>query len=201
MHVGWAFEDFRVVDGGVAICHFDMAPALQRREDHEEIGDAVALIFVVVSRGLSRLGWDRRTGLGNQLLGGLVQAHQRTGGISRLLVGFQHVFHGGDEARAGFGRDHPLPIAVRLERVFLASVRSYCRWPYRRCLIRRLSLRADVGSSARTPPEPASKPERSVWPPPRRRRSAAGRSWGCICASASPRTPPQPVADACERHC
>src|SRR5208337_850723 len=32
--------------------------------------------------------------------------------------GFQHVLHGGYEARAGVGRDHPLPIAVRFERVF-----------------------------------------------------------------------------------
>ena len=36
---------------------------------------------------------------------------------------------------------------------------------------------------------------------PPRRKSAAGRSWGYICASPSPRTPPRPVADACERHC
>jgi len=36
----------------------------------------------------------------------------------RPLVGFQHVFHGGNEARIGFGRDHPLPIAVRFKDVF-----------------------------------------------------------------------------------
>src|SRR5208282_4956985 len=65
-------------------------------------------------------GGDRRARLGDQLFGGLVQAHERTIGVSRSLVGFQHVFHGGDEARIGFGRDHPLPIAVRFKGVFLS---------------------------------------------------------------------------------
>src|SRR6516164_1400625 len=104
----------------MVVSHLDMAPALQRREDHEEVGDAVALVFVVVSLGLSGLGRDRLAGLDDQLLGGLVQTHERTIGIARPLVGFQHVFHGGDEAGVGVGRDHPLPIAVRFERVFFS---------------------------------------------------------------------------------
>src|SRR5208337_3661205 len=58
-------------------------PPLQRREDHEEIGDAVALIFVIVTCGLAGLGGDRRARLGDQLLGGLVHTHERTIGISR----------------------------------------------------------------------------------------------------------------------
>jgi len=57
---------------------------------------------------------------GDQLFGGLIQAHQRTIGISRLLIGFQHVFHGGHEGGVGVGRDHPLPIAVRFEDVFFS---------------------------------------------------------------------------------
>ena len=110
--------DFRVVDRGMTVCHFDMAPALQWREDHEEISDAVALVFVVVSLGLSGLGRDRLAGLDDQLLRSLVQTHERSIRISRPLVSFQHVFHGRHEAGVGLGRDHPLPIAVRLERVF-----------------------------------------------------------------------------------
>src|SRR5208337_1386007 len=39
-------------------------------------------------------------------------------GIMRLLVGFQHIFHVGDEGRVGVRRDHPLPFAMRFERVF-----------------------------------------------------------------------------------
>ena len=40
-------QDMSVVHGGVTIGHLDAAPAFELREHHEEIGDAVALIFVV----------------------------------------------------------------------------------------------------------------------------------------------------------
>ena len=32
----------------------------QRREHHEQIGDAIAFVFVIVTRWLSRFGGDRR---------------------------------------------------------------------------------------------------------------------------------------------
>src|SRR5208337_713274 len=96
----------------------DAAPALQRRENHEYIGHAVSLVFVIVPDGASRFGGDRRARLDDQLLGGLIQTHEGTIGIARLLVGFQHVFHGRDEAGVGVRRDHPLSIAVRFEDVF-----------------------------------------------------------------------------------
>ena len=35
-----------------------------------------------------------------------------------------HRMHGGYEAGIGFGRDHPLPIAVRFKDVFLTSARA-----------------------------------------------------------------------------
>src|SRR5208283_4138463 len=37
----------------------------------------------------------------------------------RPLIDFQHVFHVGDEGRAGLGRDHPLLLEMGLENVFL----------------------------------------------------------------------------------
>src|SRR6185437_541398 len=70
--------------------------------------------------GLSWLGRDRRARLNDQLFRGFIQTHQRTIGITRLLVGLQHVFHRRDEAGAGVGRDHPLPVAMRFERVFFS---------------------------------------------------------------------------------
>jgi hypothetical protein len=36
-----------VIHGGVAIRDFDMPPAFERREHHEEIGRAVALVFII----------------------------------------------------------------------------------------------------------------------------------------------------------
>ena len=180
--------------------HFHAAPALQRREDHEEIGDAVALVFVVVTSGSSGLGRDRGARLGDQLLGGLVQTHERTIGITRPLVGFQHVFHGGDEARIGFGRDHPLPLAVRFKDVFLTSADR---------IVARLldDVQFDDFSSSRrrvqrANPSGAGEQARAISfasaaPSNIRGRAELGLNFG----SASPQTPPRPSADACERHC
>jgi len=56
MQVGEFFQHLRVIDGGVVVGDLDFAPALQRREHHEYVGDAVALVFVVVPGDASRLG-------------------------------------------------------------------------------------------------------------------------------------------------
>lgn len=58
-------------NGSVVVGHFHAAPALQRHEYHEEIGDAVALVFVVVTGGLSGLGRNATSRLGDQLVGAL----------------------------------------------------------------------------------------------------------------------------------
>jgi hypothetical protein len=44
-----------------------------RREHHEQIGDAIAFVFVIVARRLSRFGEDRRARLDDQLLRGFVR--------------------------------------------------------------------------------------------------------------------------------
>ena len=62
------FEDMRVIHRGVAVRDLDMPPALQGREQHEQIGCAVALIFIIVSRRSARFPLDRRACLGDQLL-------------------------------------------------------------------------------------------------------------------------------------
>ena len=68
--------------------------------------------------GSSGSGRNRSARLDDQLLGGFIQTDEGAIGIARLLVSFQHVFHGGDEAGVGVRRDHPLPIAVGHEDVF-----------------------------------------------------------------------------------
>jgi hypothetical protein len=102
----------------VAVGDLDAAPTLQRRENHEYIGHAVSLVLVIVPDGSSGSGRNRSARLDDQLLGAFIQTDERAIGIARLLVSFQHVFHGGDEAGVGVRRDHPLPIAVGLEEVF-----------------------------------------------------------------------------------
>src|SRR5689334_10033170 len=120
MRVGQLLEHLGIIQCGVAVGDLDVPPTLQRREHHEQIGDAVARILVVVSRWASRLGRDRHPGLADQLLGGLVETNHRTRRIVRPLINLQHVFHAGYESGIGLGRDDPLLLQMRLERVFLS---------------------------------------------------------------------------------
>ena len=181
--------------------HLHAAPALKRRKHHEEIGDAVAQVFVVVPSGPSGLGRDRSARLGDQLLGGLVQTHERTIGIARPLVGFQHVFHGGDEARIGFGRNHPLPSAMRFKSVFF-NVRPIVLSLALSTMFNSTTFSSRRRRLQRAKPSGAGEQTRAIsFASAAPSKIRAGPSWDCTCGSASPRTPPRPAADACERHC
>ncbi len=107
-----ARHDYEYERNGVANLFMIFAP-LEGWRRVEVTDHHAAVDYAKVLKGLS------------DVLGGLVQAHERTIGISRPLVGFQHVFHGGDKARVGLGRDHPLLMAMRSENVFF-SVRPIC---------------------------------------------------------------------------
>ena len=98
-----------------------MTPAFERREQHEEVGRAVALVLVVVTRGLAGLHRLRLPRLGDELLRRLIEADQRPRWIVRSFVNIKHVFHRGDEGRVGFRRDHPIVGQVRFEIVFLSA--------------------------------------------------------------------------------
>ena len=68
MRVGQFLEDLREIHGGVAVGYLDTPPAFQRREHHEQIGRAIALILVVKACGSPWLGRDRHARFGDQLL-------------------------------------------------------------------------------------------------------------------------------------
>src|SRR4029079_10863911 len=63
---------------------------------------------------------DRHAGLGDELLGGLVQAHQHPVGVMRPRIDGEHVFHCGYEGGVGLRRDDPTLPAMGLENVFLS---------------------------------------------------------------------------------
>src|SRR5271168_549143 len=83
-----------------------------------------------------------------------------------------------------------------LRMFFLASARWCCRWRARQCAVRRPSPRAGAGSNGRNPPGPERGSARSILLLLRRRKSAAGRNWGCICASTPPRIPPDQLVSS-----
>src|SRR5271166_531024 len=97
-----------------------MPPAFQRREHHEQIGRAIALILIVMPRGVSGLGRDRHPRFGDQLLRCLVQAHHGERRVVRPLINLQYVLHAGDEGGVGIRWDDPLLLQMRLESVFLS---------------------------------------------------------------------------------
>ena len=66
--IGHIFQDVGIVHGGVAVRHLDVAPAFKRREQHEQVGGAVALVFVVDAGCTSSSHRDWRARLGNELL-------------------------------------------------------------------------------------------------------------------------------------
>jgi hypothetical protein len=90
----------------------------------KRLATPVALMFVIVTRGLPGLGQDRRVRLGDPLLGGLVQKHERTIGIARPLVGFQQVFHGGHEGGITHFRLRCGLSAIALSLVFSTMLNS-----------------------------------------------------------------------------
>src|SRR5260221_2071642 len=119
--IGQFFQDVSLVHGGMAIGDFDVAPAFERCKHHEDVGGAVALVLVMAAGRASPLHRDRQTRLGKELLGGLVQAHQRVIGIAWPRVDRQHILHGGYERAVGLRRDDPALLAMGLENVFFSA--------------------------------------------------------------------------------
>ena len=56
--IGQILQDVGIIDGGVAVGHLDVTPAFERREQHEQVGGAVALILVIDPLRSPWLGWD-----------------------------------------------------------------------------------------------------------------------------------------------
>src|SRR6202158_1937807 len=99
----------------MAIGDLDVAPAFERCKHHEDVGGAVALVLVIAAGRASPLHRDRQARLGKELLGGLVQAHQRVIGIAGPRVDRQH------ERAVGLRRDDPALLAMGLENVFFSA--------------------------------------------------------------------------------
>src|SRR6185295_17146548 len=113
-------EDRGVIGGGAAIGDVDMPPALKRREQHEEIGGAVALIFVIDARRLTAFHRHGRSCFSDQLFRGLVQTDQWLVWIARPRIDRQNVFHRRHERRVGRRWNDPLFSQVRFENVFFS---------------------------------------------------------------------------------
>src|SRR6202158_6013598 len=110
----------REIHGGVAIGHFNMAPAFQGCEQHEQIRRSVAFVFIIITRDTPRFRWDRHAGFGDQLLRRLIQTYQGALWIVGLVINLQHIFHVRHERRICLRRNDKLLVQVRLENVFFS---------------------------------------------------------------------------------
>ena len=116
--IGQVFQNMGEVDGGAAVGDLDVAPAFERREHHEQVGCAVARVFVIDAGRAPRLHRNGRARFGDELLGRLVDANHRAIGIARPRIDREHILHRRYERAAGLGRDDPIFAAVGLKSVF-----------------------------------------------------------------------------------
>src|SRR5208283_4332384 len=110
-----------IIDGGAAVCNLNVPPALQRCEQHEQVGGAAPFVFVIDPLRLARFHRDWRACFRNELLGGLVQTDERHLRIVGLSINIEHLLHRRYECATGLRRDNPLLFAVRLKRVFFRT--------------------------------------------------------------------------------
>ena len=94
-------KDRRVIGGGMPIGHLDVPPTLQRSEQHEDIGGAVALILVIDACWSAALHRHCHTGFPDQLLRGLIKTNQKPVRIPRPRLNLQTLFHRRHERRVG----------------------------------------------------------------------------------------------------
>jgi hypothetical protein len=47
VNIGQILQDVGIIDGGVAVRHLDVAPAFERREQHEQVGRAIAFVLII----------------------------------------------------------------------------------------------------------------------------------------------------------
>ncbi len=111
VRVGQVLEDLGIIHTGVAIDHFDMPPAFQWREYHEQV---------------SWLGRYRNPGFGDELLRRLIHADHWERRIVRPLINLENIFQGGYERGVGVRGDDPLLLEMRLELVFFGSYSVFC---------------------------------------------------------------------------
>src|SRR6516225_8524301 len=108
-----------IIDRSAALRDLDMAPTFERREQHEQICRAVALVLVVVACWLSRPYRDWRARLGNKLLGCLIETDQGSRRIMRTRINFENILHRCNKRSIGGGWNHPIFLEVGLDIVFL----------------------------------------------------------------------------------
>ena len=122
--IGRVFERICIVYRSPGFRDDCLALARERLEYHENVRDAVALVFVVHYLGLAGGAGD--ADLLNELPVRFVNAYHGEQRVVRPLVNVKHVLHLGYVFGACFG-DAPFLVQPRLNFVFFSPRRQRCR--------------------------------------------------------------------------
>ena len=114
------------VNHGAAFGHVHVPPARQGLAEQEQVAGPITFIFIVKSPWSSRLGRDRKSLLGYQLLGGLVETDNGALRVVGLPIKVQHIFHARHKLGA-YLRDAPFLLLPRFEFVFFSTWRIVSR--------------------------------------------------------------------------
>src|SRR3984957_8359667 len=86
MGIGQVAHALGEVTCGPLVRHLHMPPRFVHVEKHEQIGRAVALIFVIVTLGLTRCCWDWLAHFTNQLCWTFVEANHLAPGVALFRI-------------------------------------------------------------------------------------------------------------------
>lgn len=92
----------------------------KRLNFQKDFGHPIADIFMVDTSGTTGCHRQRCGHFVNQLLAGLVHAHQRKAFVVREMVSLDNILHAGDKGGVLLGRNFPISAYVRLQLVFFS---------------------------------------------------------------------------------
>ena len=118
-----AFDFLRPVRRSAVFAHTYMPHAGQGLHEHKYAAGAIPDIFRIVFFGVSRTRRQRFPDFAQQLVRFFIHAHYRDNRIIRHLVDVQDILHAGYEFGIFLWRDTPVVVSVRLEFVFLRTLR------------------------------------------------------------------------------
>src|SRR4029453_18543371 len=86
--------------------------------------DTVALIFIIIATGLTRLARQGGAGCFDLLFTRFISAHQHLRGRIRPMRDFQGILHGINKVGIGLGRDTPPFVSPGFARIFFSVRRT-----------------------------------------------------------------------------
>jgi hypothetical protein len=108
MHLDKVFEAMGKVDIRTPVCDLHVSPPFHRGQEHAQVADAVALIFISIALRLAWFARSGRSGFFDLLLTRFIKAHQRMCGRIRPMRAFKRILHGTHKVGIGLGRNAPL---------------------------------------------------------------------------------------------